>query len=223
MTRVLKALRAHKENPDIFQAACARLSLWLSVEEADALRARAAAPKRARPRQTRAAARDERLGAARASFSPAIAKRQTSGPAPTHAAWRAYRAKAVAEQRRARRSSTPRPHDGTGARLRRSRQRRKWTTPRLASSQPLRRVHCLAEVVSPRSVGHVPQLQHLASAGLDCQMLRRRGARGHHSTLGLQDLQARLAQTLRPAARRCPRAAARSERGRCCSAASVGL
>ena len=99
LTRVLKALRAHEENPRIFEAACARLALWLGAEEADGLRARAAAPKRALPKQTRAAAREERLSAARASFGPAMAKRKSAGPAPTHAAWRAYRAKAVAEQR----------------------------------------------------------------------------------------------------------------------------
>ena len=99
LTRTLKALRAHEENPNIFEAACARLALWLGAEEADGLRARAAAPKRALPKQTRAAAREERLSAARASFGPAMAKRKSAGPAPTHAAWRAYRAKAVAEQR----------------------------------------------------------------------------------------------------------------------------
>ena len=99
LTRVLKTLRANEKNPNIFEAACARLTLWLSAEEAAELRAKAAAAKRARPKQTRAAVRAERLSVARASFSPAIAKRQTSAPAPTYAAWRAYRTKAVAEQR----------------------------------------------------------------------------------------------------------------------------
>ena len=99
LTRVLKRLWAHEASPDIFEAACARLALWLSAEEASELRAKAAVAKRARPKQTRPAAREERLSAARASFGPVNAKRQTTGAAPTHAAWQAYRAKAVAEQR----------------------------------------------------------------------------------------------------------------------------
>ena len=48
LTCVLKALRNH-EDPDIFEAACARLALWLSAEEANGLRVKAAAAKRARP------------------------------------------------------------------------------------------------------------------------------------------------------------------------------
>ena len=45
----------------------------------------------------------ERLSAARGSFSLATAKRRTA----THAAWRAYRAKAVAEQRRGKKKFYP--------------------------------------------------------------------------------------------------------------------
>ena len=75
------------------------MALWLSPAEADKLRAKAAAPKRPRPKQTRAVAQAEWLSVARASFDPAMSRRQTVGPAPTHAAWRAYRAAAVADQR----------------------------------------------------------------------------------------------------------------------------
>ena len=63
LARILKALRAQEESPDIFEAACARLDLWLKAEEAAELRATAATAKRARPKQTRAAAQEERLRA----------------------------------------------------------------------------------------------------------------------------------------------------------------
>ena len=99
LARVLKALRARGSNSDIFEAACDRVASWLGLEAADALRAKAAAPKRSKPRQNRAAAQEERLTTARASFGHAMAKRKTIGPAPSHSAWKAYRAKAVAEQR----------------------------------------------------------------------------------------------------------------------------
>ncbi|CAJ1458291.1 unnamed protein product, partial [Effrenium voratum] len=99
LARVLKALRARASHLHIFEAALDRVALWLGQEAADTLRARAAAPKRIKAKQSRAAARKERLSAARASFACATAKRQTAGPAPPHAAWRAYRAAAVAEQR----------------------------------------------------------------------------------------------------------------------------
>ena len=107
VVRVLKALRAHKSCPDIFEAACGRVASWLSLEAADALRAKAAAPKRLKPRQSRAAARKERLSAAKASFALATAKRQAAGPAPPHAAWRAYRDKTLAEQRLAKKKFFP--------------------------------------------------------------------------------------------------------------------
>ena len=125
LTRILKALRAQEESPDIFETACARLDLWLKAEEAAELRAKAATAKRARPKQTRAAAQEERLSAARGSFNLATAKRQTAGPAPTHAAWRAYRAKSSDG---ARRSSTPTRQGGREQGRRRLLQGRKWTT-----------------------------------------------------------------------------------------------
>lgn len=99
LARALKALRGRSSNSDIFEAACDRVVLWLGLEAADALRTKAAAPKRSKPQQNRAAVQEERLSAARASFGHAMAKRKSVGPAPSHSAWKAYRAKAVAEQR----------------------------------------------------------------------------------------------------------------------------
>ena len=107
LARVLKALRAHKSDLDTFEVACSRAALWLGAEAADELRAKAAAPKRPRPRRTRAAAREEQLSAAKASFGLATSKRQSAGPAPSQAAWHAYRAKAVAEQRRGKKKFYP--------------------------------------------------------------------------------------------------------------------
>ena len=172
LTRVLKALQAHERNPDIFEAACDRLALWLGAEEAEELRAKSAAP-RAPPTQTRAAAREERLSAAQASFTPALAKRKTNGPAPTRAAWQAYRAKAVAEQRLGKKKfypKAPRRPRATQAEIAAGAEAD--NAPDLpAASHSLPRVNRPAEVVSARGVGHVPQLQHLAGPALDFHIL----------------------------------------------------